>query len=175
MTHTAHGVERVTHWLEERGVDYELVTHAETFSAANEARAAGVPAGHVAKTLAVHERGSYRLVVIPASRRLDLVRLRELSGWSPHLRLASEHEMERDFPDFEVGALPPFGPLLPATEVVDIRLLYHDRVLCGAGDHRHAVSLDPRELLRIAEPQVADICERIPGPHDTCFSELPQL
>ena len=129
----------------------------------------------MAKTLAFHEPGSYRLVVIPASRRLDLSRLRELSGGSPHLRLATEHEMERDFPDFEVGALPPFGPLLPAPEVVDIRLLYHDRILCGAGDHRHAVSLDPRELLRTAEPQVADICERIPGTHDTSFTELPRL
>jgi Ala-tRNA(Pro) deacylase len=175
MAHTAHGVERVTRWLEERDVDYELVTHPETFKAADEAKAAGVPAGHVAKTIALHEEGSYKLVVIPASRRLELSRLRQLSGASPHLRLATEHEMERDFPDFEVGALPPFGPLLPAPEVVDIRLLYHDRVLCGAGDHRHAVSLDPRELLRIAEPQVADICERIPSPHDTNFSDLPRV
>jgi Ala-tRNA(Pro) deacylase len=175
MAQTAHGVERVMHWLAERGVDYELVTHAETFTAADEARATGVPAGHVAKTLALREPGSYKLVVIPASRRLDLSRLRELTRGSPHLRLATEHELERDFPDFELGALPPFGPMLPAPEIVDIRLLYHDRVLCGAGDHRHAVSLDPRELLRIAEPQVADICERIPGPHDTSFSELPQL
>ena len=175
MAQTAHGVERVTHWLDERGVEYDLVTHEETYTASDEAQAAGVPAGHVAKTLALHEPGSYRLVVIPASRRLDLSRLRELSGGSPHLRLATEHEMERDFPDFEVGALPPFGPLLPAPEVVDIRLLYHDRILCGAGDHRHAVSLDPRELLRTAEPQVADICERIPGTHDTSFTELPRL
>lgn len=175
MVRTAPGVERVTQWLEERGVDYELVTHAEVFTATDEARAAGVPAGHVAKTLAVHEARSYRLVVIPASRRVDLLRLREFTGGSAHLRLATEQEMERDFPDFEVGALPPFGPLLPAPEVVDIRLLYHDRVLCGAGDHRHSVSLDPRELLRVAEPQVADICERIPSPHDTSFTELPHL
>jgi Ala-tRNA(Pro) deacylase len=175
MTHTAQGVERVTDWLDERGVEYELMTHAETFNAAAEARAAGVPAGYVAKTIVLHEEGSYRLVVIPASKRLDLSRLRELSGGSPRLRLASEHEMARDFPDFEVGAVPPFGPLLPAPEIVDIRLLYHDGILCGAGDHRHAVSLDPRELLRIAEPQVADICERIPGPHDTSFAELPHL
>src|SRR5688572_2826293 len=89
MAHTAHGLDRVTHWLNERSVDYELVTHPETFTAADEARAAGVPAGHVAKTLALHEHGSHKLVVIPASRRLDLVRLRELSGGSRHLRLAS--------------------------------------------------------------------------------------
>ena len=175
MAHTAHGVDRVTHWLDERDAVYELVTHAETFTAADEAQAAGVPAGHVAKTIALREGGSYKLVVIPASRRVDLTRVRALSGGSAHLRLATEHEMERDFPDFEVGALPPFGPLLPAPEVVDIRLLYHERVLCGAGDHRHAVSLDPRELLRIAEPQVADICERSPGRHDSSFTELPHL
>ncbi len=34
-------------------------------------------------------------------------------GWSPYLRLASEHEMERDFPDFEVGALPPSARSCP--------------------------------------------------------------
>ena len=110
MAHTVHAVERVTQWLEERGVDYELVTHAETFTAADAARVAGVPAGHVAKTIALHQGRAYRLVVIPASRRLDLSRLRELSGGSPHLRLATEHEMKRDFPDFEVGALPPSVP-----------------------------------------------------------------
>jgi Ala-tRNA(Pro) deacylase len=175
MTHGTHGTARVRHWLEERGVEYELVTHPATFTAADEAAAAGVPAGHVAKALALRDQGSYRLVVIPASRRLDLSRLRELSGLSHHLRLATEHELERDFPTFEVGALPPFGPLLPAPGIVDIRLLYHDQILCSAGDHRHAVSLDPRELLRIAEPQVADICERIPGRHDAGFTELPHL
>jgi Ala-tRNA(Pro) deacylase len=173
MTRTARGVELVTHWLEERGVEYELVTHAETFRAADEARATGVPAGHVAKTLALCDQGSYNLVVIPASRHLDLWRVRDATGGSLHLRLATEHELGRDFRDFEVGALPPFGPLLPAPEVVDIRLLYHDRILCGAGDHRHAVALDPRELLRVAEPQVADICARLPEAHDTSFAELP--
>ena len=175
MSRIAHGVELVTHWLEDQGVEYELVTHGETFTATDEARAAGMPAGHVAKTLALIDQGTYRLVVIPASRRLDLWRVRDLSGASLHLRLATEHELGRDFPDFEVGALPPFGPLLPAPEIVDIRLLYHERILCGAGDHRHAVALDPRELLRVAEPQVADICVHVPGPHDTSFAELPRL
>jgi Ala-tRNA(Pro) deacylase len=173
MTRTAHGLELVTHWLEDQGVEYELVTHAETFTATDEARAASVPAGHVAKTLALNDQGRYRLVVIPASRRLDLSRARDAIGGSLHLRLATEHELGREFPDFEVGALPPFGPLLPVPEIVDIRLLYHERILCGAGDHRHAVALDPRELLRVAEPQVADICARIPGLHDTSFAELP--
>ena len=72
-------------------------------------------------------------------------------------------------------ALPPFGPLLPAPEVVDVRLLYHDRVVCAGGDHRHSLSLDPRELVRVAEPRVADVCEREEPRHDEDFGELSGL
>jgi hypothetical protein len=60
--------------------------------------------------------------------------------------------MERDFPGFEVGALPPLGPDLPPAEVVDVRLLYRERLLCSAGDHRHSLAIDPRDLVRVVEP-----------------------
>ena len=36
------------------------------------------------------------------------------------MRLATEEEMEAEFPSFEVGALP-VEPLLPATEMIDRR------------------------------------------------------
>jgi prolyl-tRNA editing enzyme YbaK/EbsC (Cys-tRNA(Pro) deacylase) len=44
-------------------------------------------------------------------------------------------------------------------------------VLCFAGDHRHSVRLDPRDLVRMTEPRVADICEHIPGEHR--FADVP--
>jgi len=64
---------------------------------------------------------------------------------SRHLRLASEDEIAHEFPGFDVGAVPPFGPLVPAAEVIDRRLLAHRRILCPAGDHHHSVLLAPRE------------------------------
>jgi hypothetical protein len=91
-----------------------------------------------------------------------------------HLRLATEEEMRKAFPFFEVGALPPVGPMLPLPEVLDVRLLYRDSVLCAGGDHRHAVRLDPRDLVRIAEPRVGDLCEHDPAPHRKDFGELPK-
>jgi prolyl-tRNA editing enzyme YbaK/EbsC (Cys-tRNA(Pro) deacylase) len=45
-------------------------------------------------------------------------------------------------------------------------------VLCAGGDHRHGIRLDPRDLLRLAEPRVADICEH-DGDHR--FADLPRL
>jgi prolyl-tRNA editing enzyme YbaK/EbsC (Cys-tRNA(Pro) deacylase) len=75
------------------------------------------------------------------------------------LRLASEQEMQADLPDFEVGAVPPFGSMVPAAEVVDRRLLEHRRILCTGGDHRHSVLVDPRDLVRLSDAKAADICE----------------
>ena len=162
---------RLAQLLDEAGIEHELVEHPATFSAVDEAAVAGVEPARVAKTLVLHDRDGYRLAVIPAGKRLDLARARDALHATRHLRLATEEEIEVAFPGFEVGALPPLGESLPVPEVVDIRLLYRDRVLCAAGDHRHGVLLDPRELVRVAEPRVADVCERLAGEHR--FADLP--
>jgi Ala-tRNA(Pro) deacylase len=128
-------------------------------SAAAEARVAHRPPDEVAKTVLLHDGVAYVIAAIPASRRLDLHKLRELLGATRQLRLASEEEIARDFPAFEVGAVPPFGPVVPAAEVIDHELLSHERILCAAGDHRHSVLVDPREIVRITAATTADISE----------------
>ena len=60
-------------------------------------------------------------------------------------------------------------------EAVDVRLIYRDRVLCAGGDHRHALRLDPRDLVRMSEPRVGDLCEHDPSPHRKDFGELPKV
>src|SRR5215210_3327620 len=135
-------------FLEERGVAHEVVEHAPTFRAGDEAQATGVEPAAMVKTLVLRDDDAYLIAAIPATRELDLERVRAATGASPHLRIAAE------LPEFEVGAIPPLGVRVP--EVVDIRLLYRDRVACAAGDHRHSVLVDPRDIVRLAEPRVAD-------------------
>lgn len=152
------GPAAVTEFLEREGVPYELVEHDRTETAVAEARAAGMPPSDVAKTVVVRDQVGVRLAVIPASERLDMHKLKETVG-SKGLRLVTEAEMAEEFDDFEVGAVPPFGPMLHALEVVDRRLLDHERVLCSGGDHEHSVLVDPRDLVRAGHARVADICE----------------
>ena len=83
-------------------------------SAAAEARVAHVPPDQVAKTVVLYDGSVYVIAAIPASERLDLHKLRELLGARPQLRLANEDEIARDFTSLEVGAVPPFGPMVPA-------------------------------------------------------------
>jgi Ala-tRNA(Pro) deacylase len=153
-----HGMNAVRRFLERRGVPYEIIEHDPTYSAAAEARAAGADLEATAKTVVLHDRGGYRLAVIPACERLDVRRARDVLGASHHLRLASEEELRQDFPAFEPGAVPPFGTArLP--EVVDVGLLRHERIVCAGGEHRRSVRIAALDLLRVTEPRVAEICE----------------
>jgi Ala-tRNA(Pro) deacylase len=139
-----HGVEVVARFLDRRHAQYEVIEHTETFAAADEATAGGSMPARMAKTVLLHDHDGFRAVVIPASERLDLRKARERFGASGHLRLATEEEIEQEFPAFDPGALPPFRALLGTPEILDTRLLAHDHVFCSGGDHRHTVKITPR-------------------------------
>ena len=95
--------------------------------------------------MAVRTGSGYVLVVIPASRRLDLHLAREALG-DRRARLASEEELGRDVPDYELGALPPLGALLDARVYVDPEVWGHDTVTFAAASQTESVKLATQEL-----------------------------
>ena len=148
---------RLQSYLRDHDVQVELIEHAHSESAAAEARAAHLPAEQTAKTVVLHTPTGYTFAVIPASDMLDLSKAASALDVSRHeLRLATEADMAADFPDYEVGAIPPIGPDTPA-EVFDMRLLAYQRVLCAAGDHEHSLLLDPTDIVRVSSAQTADL------------------
>jgi Ala-tRNA(Pro) deacylase len=160
MSTAERPIDRTTRHLDEAGIAYEVVEHEQAFTAASEAVASGVRPGNAVKSVLLHDGDGYRLVVIPASDRLDLGKVRDLVDTSRgKLRLVTEDEMAADFSQFELGAIPPLGEMLPAPEIVDRRVLEHDQVLANGGDHTHSVLLDPNDIVRASDAQVADVCE----------------
>jgi Ala-tRNA(Pro) deacylase len=148
---------RLEGYLRDHDVHVELIEHAHSESAAAEARAAHLPAEQTAKTVVLHTPTGYTFAVIPASDMLDLSKAASALDVSRHeLRLATEADMAADFPDYEVGAIPPIGPDTP-DEVFDMRLLSYQRVLCAAGDHEHSLLLDPTDIVRVNAAQTADL------------------
>lgn len=152
-------VEAVTRHLEEEGVEFEVIEHEPTMTAMAEAHAAHVPPDGVAKTLVVHADGGYVLAVIPASERLDLKKVRAALSDEPKVNLASEAEMEADFPNYELGAVPPFGELMQNRELVDQRLLEHDKIVCTAGARNRSLLVGIGDVVRLADAQVVDLCQ----------------
>jgi Ala-tRNA(Pro) deacylase len=152
----------VTGFLEEAGVDFELLEHARTERAADEAAALGARPEEVGKTLVLAAAGGNVRAVLAASERIDLHKVATVLGvGSKKVHLASEDDLARDYPDFELGAVPPFGG--PEDRVVvDERLAGRDSVVLEAGSHDKSVRLKAADLVRMTRAQVADICKEEP-------------
>jgi Ala-tRNA(Pro) deacylase len=135
----------VTEHLRQQGSVFDVIPHRQASTSTDEARALGIDAGEVLKPLAMRTGSGYALVVIPASRRLDLQLARAALADS-QARLATEDELGHDYAGYQLGALPPLGGLLGATVYVDPEVLGHDTVAFAAGTQTESVKMRTGEL-----------------------------
>jgi Ala-tRNA(Pro) deacylase len=138
---------QVTEYLETHGGPFEPIAHEQAYTSVDEARALGIDASEVLKTVAMRVAGGYALMAIPATCRCDMHLVQAAVG-DRHVRLATEEELLRDFPDFELGALPPLGSLLGARLYVDEEALQHETVAFAAGRQTESVQLKTADLLQ---------------------------
>ncbi len=148
----------ITPILDEAGVEYELLPHQRTETAAAEAEALGLDPKDVAKTLVVSTPAGYVRAVLPASERIDFHKLREHVEGGKRIHLATEEDLERDYPGFELGAVPPFGGSSDRI-LVDSRLAEREQVVLEAGSHEQSVRIRTADLLELTGAQVVDIAQ----------------
>jgi Cys-tRNA(Pro) deacylase len=155
-------MEDVTRFLDEAGVDFDVLEHEHTERAAEEAAALGVAPEEVAKTLVLASPGGNVRAVLLASERIDLHKVAAVLGvGGKKVHLATEDDLARGYSSFELGAVPPFGG--PEDRViVDERLSGRDSVVLEAGSHDTSVRLKAADLVRLTEAQVADITREEP-------------
>ena len=138
---------QVTEHLRTRGVPFEPIAHQRAYTSIDEARALGIQASEVLKTVAVRVAGGYALMAVSATGRLDMHLVQAAVG-DRHVRLATEEELRRDFPGFELGALPPLGSLLRAPLYLDQEVLQHKTVVFASGSQTESVELKTADLLQ---------------------------
>jgi Ala-tRNA(Pro) deacylase len=149
----------MTHVLDEAGASYELLPHAHTERAADEARALGLSPDEVGKTLVLTVPDGHVRAVIPASERIDLGKVREiLAVGKKKVHLASEDDLARDYAEFDLGAVPPFGGASRDPVLVDRRVAERESVVLEAGSHDESIRLRTNDLVRLSGAQVVDIC-----------------
>jgi Ala-tRNA(Pro) deacylase len=151
-------MEDVTGFLDQAGVDHDVLEHSHTERAADEAAALGIEPEEVAKTLVLVTPGGNVRAVLAASERVDLHKVAGVLGiGGKKVHLASEEDLARDYANFELGAVPPFGGREDQV-IVDERLAERDSVVLEAGTHEQSVRLKAADLVRLTRAQVADIC-----------------
>jgi Ala-tRNA(Pro) deacylase len=146
----------VTEHLEQRGIAFEVLPHPPATSALGEALALGAQPDEVIKTVVLDVETGHALAIVPADRRVDLDLVRDVLG-DRHARLATEEEIARDFPEFELGAMPPLPSMVHLPVVIDPSVFEHRRITFAAGTQREAVRTSPEGLFTGASVDVAPI------------------
>jgi Ala-tRNA(Pro) deacylase len=138
------------------GVEFEPLRHPRTETARDEAQALHASLDRVGKTVVVCAAEGRARVVLQASERLALPKLREAIGLAD-ARLATEDEIAAAYPTFELGAVPPFGGPEGDRVVVDRRVAALESVIVEAGSHSDSIRIATADLVRITGAEVVDV------------------
>jgi Ala-tRNA(Pro) deacylase len=142
----------VKKYLEEQGVDYDVIPHEQVFTAQEVAAVEHVTGHMFAKTVVARGDGRVCLLVLPASRHVDFGKASELAD--AELDMASEEEMKVLFPDCEIGAEPPFGSQYGVQTIVDESLKAHEDIVFRAGTHDSTIRMKLSKYMDLEKPLV---------------------
>jgi Ala-tRNA(Pro) deacylase len=132
-------------YLQGRGQVFTVIPHSGTRAGDGRVRASGIRGEAVARTVVVIANGEPALLVVPAAGILDLALAAEAVG-DPAVRLATDLELERRFPDYEPGTLPPLSMLLLVPTYVDPAVVEHRDVVFAAGRSDISIKMATRDL-----------------------------
>lgn len=151
-------VQKLREFLDTNNVKYVTITHSVAYTAQEIAASAHIRGKELAKTVMVMLDGELAMAVLPASRQLDLDRLKQVSG-AGSVRLATEAEFKDRFPGCETGAMPPFGNLYGMKVFADETLAEDQEIAFNAGTHSELIRLAWADYQRLVSPVMAHLAK----------------
>ena len=149
---------RLTEYLDEAGVEYEIVHHKLDFSAQRAAADTHTPGRAFAKAVVLKTNEGFALAVIPAHRKIDFGKTHDLLGADVHL--ADETDIARLFPDCEVGAEPPIGHLYGLPVYLAPDFADDAYITFNGGTHHEAVRMRYPQFADLVDHTIVDLCWR---------------
>lgn len=147
----------VAETVQRAGAPFQKLHHPRALTAQQLAEKEHVSGKRVCKVVVVMADGKPKMLVLPASRSVDLILLRAALG-AQAVELAAESEVAALFPDCEVGAEP---PLRAGMEVVmDRAMEVEGDVVFPAGTHEEAIRMPFKDWFRLVQPRVESFSVR---------------
>ena len=146
-------------FLDKNRVKYLVISHSVAYTAQGIAALTHTPGKELAKTVILSIDGRLAMAVVPASFKIDLLRLRKQLR-ANSVELASETEFRDQFPDCETGAMPPFGNLYGMEVFADESLALDKEIAFNAGSHRELVRMSFADFQRLVNPGLMPLAAR---------------
>lgn len=132
--------------LDKAHCEFDIVSHPHSASSLETARVAGIPAERVAKSVILDDHhGHYLMAVLPASRHLDLSKVRSSGEW----QVTRESTLAHLFEDCERGAVPALGESYGMDMVIDPLLTRQNDIYLEAGNHNNLLHMTVPEYLKL--------------------------
>ena len=144
---------QVKDFLRGRGIAFKVLEHQPTFSAQRMAEAVHVSGERVAKCVLLKADGGYVLAVLPATHQIYIDMARDALG-AEQVEIADEDDLQRVFPDCEVGVVPPFGSQYGLQTLVDTSLTEDDEIVFEANQHHESIRLKYQSFEHLEHPTV---------------------
>lgn len=144
-------VAKLREFLDDQKIKYLNISHSSAFTAQEVAASAHISGKELAKTVIIKLDGKLVMVVLPASLKIDLDRLKQVTG-ANEVALATEDEFRGLFPECETGTMPPFGNLYELDTFVDQRLREDEEIAFNAGTHTDLIRMSFGDFERLVNP-----------------------
>lgn len=144
-------LKRITKFLDENKVKYVIIKHSPAYTAQEIAASAHISGKELAKAVVIKVDGKIAMAVLPASYKISFDQLKKSLNTSK-VRLAYEQEFIDNFPDCEVGAMPPFGNLYDMDVYVAESLAEDDEIVFNACTHTELIKMKYRDFVKLVKP-----------------------
>ena len=141
----------LSQFLADQHVAFETMVHPPAFTAQKRAKFLHIPGRLVVKCVVLLTKRGPVLAVLPAPRRVDLVRVS--LAMETETRLASEAEVIDLFRDCERGSLTPFGRLYGLTTILEISIEPETQIVFEAQSHGVAIRMSCRDYEMLERPR----------------------
>jgi len=139
-------------YLDNNDVKYVSIMHSLAFTSTDIAKNSHIPSREMAKTVIIKVDDELAMAVVPANIKVDLELLKDALD-SDNIKLATEAEFTKRFPDCEVCAMPPFGNLYDMEVFVDEDLTEDKEIAFNAGSHLEVIKMEYKDFENLVKPK----------------------
>jgi Ala-tRNA(Pro) deacylase len=140
-------------FLDENNVNYRIVSHAKSYTAQGTAARVHVPGQEFAKTVILNVDDKTVMAVLAAFAHVNTEAVRAALK-AKSVRLETESEIRRQFPDCELGAMPPFGNLYGVEVLLEEGLSCNRELAFNAGSHEEVLEMPYEDFVTLIKPRI---------------------
>jgi len=139
-----NAIDRMTNYLSEHHIPFEMIVHPHTGTSRQAAIAAGVDGHRLVKAVLLESIDCYLAAMIPADEQVKLGMLSQ--DYGRRFSLASEDDVRTLFEGCDPGAAPGLPIAWNVDMVWDDDLLAQPDLYLEAGDHEHLIHVQTQYL-----------------------------